>query len=226
MQKNIIYSAVFAVVSIFLLLVIFDSDPEDSSLTIADEEEQNIEIIGNKDDEIKQHISIEYDQKSQKATKKIVKDTIKSDKEESNYNDYSKLANDISTEQKKYTVSTSTVKSGKFTFKVASSTKISKSNPGSFPMLPAFIKGKIDGVPYSVVVPVDLQNKDLTLKIENSETGEVKSLPFPVNELKSGSNVEVDIDYNNIDNYHLKKEHSIVGPPAPPIRAPLLPGQG
>lgn len=226
MQKNIIYSVVFGVISILLLLVIFDSEPEESNLVLIEEEEQDIETITSKDNDIKQHIAIEYD-KSSNYKQEIKKQKLKQETTEKShsYDDYSKLANSISAEQKTYNVSTSTTKSGPFTFKVASSDTISKANPSSFPMLPAFIKGKIDGVAYSVVVPVDLQNKDLILKIENSETGEVKTLPFPINELKSGSNVEVDIDYNNIDNYHLKKENSILGPPAPPIKAPLLPGQ-
>lgn len=226
MQKNIIYSVVFGVASIFLLLIVFDSEPEQSNLMLVDEEEQDIENISSQDNDIKQHISIEYAKTStaRKEKKKATK-TTKTQKETYDYNDYADLANSISTEQKKYNVSTSTTRSGKFTFKVASSSKIAKANPGLFPMLPAFIKGKIDGISYSVVIPIDLQNKDLTLKIENSETGEIKSLPFPVNELKSGSNVEIDIDYDNIDNYHLKKENSIIGPPAPPARAPLLPGQ-
>jgi hypothetical protein len=217
----------FAVVSIFLIFIIFDSDPQESSITLIEEEDQNIETIGNKNDEIKQHISIEYDkspQKKQKNKKDKEKTTTKQ-KQNYDYDDYSKLADTISNEQKKYNVSTSTTKSGKFIFKVASSDKIAKANPSAFPMLPAFIKGKIDGVAYSVVIPVDLQNKDLVLKIENSDTGEIKNLPFPISELKSGSNIEVDIDYDNIDNYHIKKENSILGPPAPPIKAPLLPGQ-
>ncbi len=227
MQKNIVYSLVFAVVSVFLLFIIFDSDPEESSLIIDDEEESvNIHIMTDKDSEIKQNISIEYSESAKKEKKK--NNTVKeSAKKESSYSrdDYDKLADDISNEEKKYNVSTSTTRSGKFTFKVASSEKIAKANPHAFPMLPAFVKGKIDGVPYSVVIPIDLQNKDLVLKIENSDTGEIKSLPFPINELKSGSNVEVDIDYDNIDNYHLKKEKSVLGPPSPPITAPKLPGQ-
>ena len=226
MQKNIIYSSVFAVISIFLLFIIFDSDPEDSSLIIADTQEQDIQNINDKDSEIKQNISIEYSKNSKgQLTKDKTETATNKVSDHKSYDDYAKLADTISSEQKKYSVSTSTTKSGKFTFKVASSNKISKANPSSFPMLPAFVKGKIDGISYSVVIPVDLKNKDLVLKIENAETGETKDFPFPINELKSGSNVEVDIDYNNIDNYHIKKENSVLGPPSPPIRAPLLPGQ-
>ena len=226
MQKNIIYSSVFAVISIFLLFIIFDSDPEDSSLIISDTQEQDIQNIGDKDSEIKQNISIEYSKNSKTQKKRINKEKeVEQVSDHNSYDDYAKLADTISSGQKKHSVSTSTTRSGKFTFKVASSNKIAKANPHSFPMLPAFVKGKIDGIPYSVVIPVDLQNKDLVLKIENSETGETKDLPFPLNELKSGSNVEVDIDYDNIDNYHLKKENSVLGPPSPPIKAPLLPGQ-
>jgi len=226
MQKNILYSSVFAVVSILLLFVLFDSDPEESTLIIADTSELDISNIKNEDSEIKQNISIEYSKSSKtKSVKTRNKQETKKVSNNKSYDDYAKLADTIASEQKKYNVSTSTTRSGKFTFKVASSDKIAKANPNSFPMLPAFIKGKIDGISYSVVIPIDLKNKDLVLKIENSETGEIKDLPFPISELKSGSNVVVDIDYDNIDNYHLKKENSVLGPPSPPIRAPLLPGQ-
>lgn len=230
MQKNIIYSIIFTILAIFLLFVVFDGDDEQNAINTFDDNEEDTVFIEDKNDKIRQNINIKYSKSAKKQErKKVSNNNAQKTKEMTQSMDEEN--NEVPSGEKEYSVSTATTKVGRFTFNISSSARIAKSNPDAFPMLPAFIKGKIDGVSYSVVIPVDLKNKDLKISIANEETGETKELPFAINELKSGSNVEIDIDYDNIDNFHIKKESSIVGPPVPPGPPPTkklpprLPGQ-
>lgn len=230
MQKNIIYSIIFTILAIFLLFVVFDGDDEQNAINAFDDNEEDTVFIEDKNEKIRQNINIKYSKSAKKQErKKVSNNNAQKTKEMTEAMDQEN--NEAPSDEKEYSVSTATTKVGRFTFNISSSARIAKSNPDAFPMLPAFIKGKIDGVSYSVVIPVDLKNKDLKINIANEETGETKELPFAINELKSGSNVEIDIDYDNIDNFHIKKESSIIGPPVPPGPPPTkklpprLPGQ-
>jgi len=220
MQKNNTYILAIAILAIFTLYIVFDGDEEYTQMSLDDDFITNdVQESESFDDEFKQHINIKYSKSNNQQKQKTQTKSQSTTKNQTNeQNPQTPYQGD-----KKYNISTSTVQAGKFIFRISSNEKISKQNPNSFPMLPAFIKGKIDGVSFSMVIPVDLQNKDLTINIEDTENGEIKTLPYAVHELGSGTNVNIDIDYNNIDNFHVKSKTSTLGPPSPPV--PLLPGQ-
>jgi hypothetical protein len=103
-----------------------------------------------------------------------------------------------------------------FLINIISNTQIPDRNPNMIPQIPAMISGNIDGKPFSLTIPSDLNVKDFKIKVVNQETEEIKYIPLEEEHIKSGSFSVLNIDTNNFENIELRSNSSSM-PPTPPL---------
>ncbi|NWF65839.1 MAG: hypothetical protein HXX81_00035 [Campylobacterales bacterium] len=116
-----------------------------------------------------------------------------------------------------YELDSSTVHTSNFAIKLVSKSPIEKDTQ-SFPQIPAVIEGNIDGEKFVILVPMNVKNRDLKLRIEDKKTGTIKELSSELKGLKSGTTSKVDGSFGDVDKLSVQQSdiQPTDLPPSPP----------
>lgn len=117
-----------------------------------------------------------------------------------------------------YTLIGSSKNTQNYNISLVSSQKI-ESKKGAPPTLPATIEGSIDGQSFRLVVPTNLLNSDLRLRVIDKESDILKEANIDISSLKPASVNILSMFFNDIENAHIITGDATRGdaPPMPPM---------
>lgn len=196
MNQKVILAGAAGVVLVMAFLFMKDDTNEIQPI------ETKIESQKEKSSSSSSDIKIDYEQTSKKS---------KTQEE-------SKAQSSLVVEQNVFELDSSTVYTSNFAIKLVSKKPIDR-DLDAFPRIPATIEGDIEGEKFVMLVPMNVKNSDLKLRIEDKRVGVVKELPFNIKELKSGSSNKLSGTFADIENAKLETSQILQDsdlPPAPP----------
>jgi len=216
-QNSILYGALALALFVFAYMFVSspDAPQEDSSTEVVLKKEEK-----QKKEEPKRDVKIVYEQtkefkkelespKQSEEPKALTKEVAAAPEKEEQKHEF----------QNVYTLIGSAVNTQDYTLAIVSNSKI-ESKRGLPPTLPATVNGSIDGQSFRLVIPTNLSNSDLRIKVADKNSGEEREVStIDITTLKPASVNILTLFYNDIGSAHLIRGESAVNdaPPMPPL---------
>jgi len=192
MNKILLYTTI-AAASIISFLILNDDEIQVTKIS----EETQTEFV---DNEPNNEISINYEKSKKEAKKKEVVIEIE-EQDESLTFDNVYILSEASTDT--------------FSIFLISDSELTQPQ-NMFPQIPAVLKGTINSEPFSIMIPVGVDNNDMRIRITNHKNKITKEFRKLMTRMQTGSSTTIHFDFANLQSAEFEtKDRNQIRPSLP-----------